>query len=53
MVEVSKEGFEKKTIQIESKTNGWYIGNLLFGSLIGFLIIDPLTGAMWTLVLET
>lgn len=49
MVEVSKEGFEKKTIQIESQMNGWYIGNLLFGGLIGFLIVDPLTGAMWTL----
>jgi len=29
--------------------NGWYIGNLLFGGLIGLLIVDPLTGAMWTL----
>ena len=26
--------------------NGWYIGNILFGGLIGFLIVDPLTGAM-------
>ena len=48
-VEASKEGFEKKTIQINSTLNGWYIGNLLFGGLIGLLIVDPLTGAMWTL----
>lgn len=29
--------------------DGWYIGNLVFGGLLGFLIIDPLTGAMWRL----
>jgi hypothetical protein len=29
---------------------GWYlVGNFFFGGLIGWLIIDPLTGAMWTL----
>src|SRR5262249_47695485 len=26
---------------------GWYFGNLLFGGLIGIVIVDPLTGAMW------
>ena len=25
------------------------IGNILFGGLIGILIVDPITGAMWTL----
>ncbi len=25
-------------------------GNILFGGLIGWLIVDPATGAMWTLV---
>lgn len=30
--------------------NGWYIGNLLFGGIIGLLIVDPATGAMWTLI---
>jgi len=30
--------------------DGWYIaGNLLFGGLIGYFIVDPATGAMWTL----
>jgi hypothetical protein len=29
--------------------DGWYIGNILFGGLIGILIVDPLTGAMWKL----
>jgi len=35
---------------VEGFANGWYIGgNLLFGGLIGYLIVDPATGAMWTL----
>ena len=29
--------------------DGWYIGHILFGGLIGFLIIDPATGSMWKL----
>lgn len=29
--------------------DGWYIGNLLFGGLIGMLIVDPATGAMYKL----
>jgi hypothetical protein len=49
LVQASKEGFEKQSIEIISNVNGWYIGNLIFGGLIGFLIVDPLTGAMWTL----
>jgi hypothetical protein len=29
---------------------GWYIaGNIIFGGFIGWLIVDPLTGAMYTL----
>ncbi len=27
--------------------NGWYWGNFAIGGLIGFLIVDPLTGAMY------
>lgn len=42
-----KEGYEKQTMVISSQLNGWYVGNLLFGGLIGILIVDPLTGAMW------
>lgn len=45
-----KEGYEPKTLEIESVLDEWYIGNILFfgGDLgVGFLIIDPLTGAMW------
>ena len=35
---------------VEGSVNGWYIGgNIIFGGLIGSLIVDPITGAMWTL----
>jgi len=42
-----KEGYETKTIPVEFKLNGWYFGNLLFGGLIGMIIVDPATGAMY------
>lgn len=48
-VTFEKEGYEKQTIIIGAKLNGWYLGNILFGGLIGILIVDPLTGAMWRL----
>src|SRR5213078_4046230 len=43
------KGFEKRTINLECTVNGWYFGNLLFGGLIGMLIVDPATGAMYRL----
>lgn len=34
----------------KSMEAGWYIaGNLLVGGILGWLIVDPLSGAMWTL----
>ncbi len=48
-VEVRKEGYTPQSTEIRSTINGWYIGNLLFGGLIGLLIVDPFSGAMWTL----
>ncbi|RZF55633.1 hypothetical protein EXE30_02165 [Acinetobacter halotolerans] len=44
-----KEGYEKKTIDVSSHVNGWYVGNILLGGLIGLLIVDPATGAMYSL----
>jgi hypothetical protein len=32
--------------------SGWYFGNIVFGGLIGMLIVDPLTGAMYNLTPE-
>lgn len=47
--EFSKEGYEPQSVILKSNVNGWYMGNLLFGGLIGFFIVDPLTGAMYEL----
>jgi len=33
--------------------SGWYWGNILFGGLIGMLIVDPITGAMYKLPKNT
>ena len=30
------------------KFNAWYLGNILFGGIIG-LVIDPITGAIYNL----
>jgi len=49
-VNIKKEGHAEQTVIVDTKVNGWYIGgNLVFGGLLGYLIIDPATGAMWTL----
>lgn len=44
-----KDGYEETTVPLKTTVNGWYWGNILFGGLIGLLIVDPLTGAMYTL----
>jgi hypothetical protein len=45
-----KDGYDKKEVNIEGDAGAWYIaGNLVFGGLIGWFIVDPLTGAMWTI----
>ena len=45
-----KPGYQTEAIVLEGTPGGWYIGgNLLFGGGMGWLIVDPATGAMWTL----
>ncbi|MBU2712004.1 hypothetical protein KCG35_13115 [Zooshikella sp. WH53] len=51
-VTFSREGYNDLTINLESTVDGWYWGNLLFGGLIGMLIVDPATGAMYKLPAE-
>ena len=46
-------GHEEKIIPLTSKLNGWYFGNLLIGGIIGMLIIDPASGAMYKLPVTT
>ncbi len=48
-VTLSMKGYETKKINVECKLNGWYFGNILIGGLLGFLIVDPATGAMYKL----
>ena len=51
-VTFNKSGYQTKTVPIEFKLNGWYFGNLLFGGVLGMLIIDPATGAMYKIETE-
>ncbi len=47
---ISKPGYGTQTIPIMTSANGWYMfGNLIFGGLIGYLIMDPLSGNMYKL----
>ena len=49
-VTISKEGYDAQTIAVTSSPNGWYIGgNIVFGGLIGWFIVDPFNGAMYNL----
>lgn len=48
-VTFQKEGYDPVVTTVESKLDGWYIGNILLGGIIGMLIVDPITGAMWEL----
>ncbi|HEX9139898.1 MAG TPA: hypothetical protein VF848_08915 [Steroidobacteraceae bacterium] len=36
-------------VWLDSTVSGWYWWNFLFGGLIGMVIVDPLTGAMFNL----
>jgi hypothetical protein len=44
---VKKEGFADREVTITGTVSGWYIGNILFGGLIGMLAVDPNTGGMY------
>jgi hypothetical protein len=49
-VVISKDGFKDQTIPMKASANGWYIGgNFILGGLIGWFVVDPLSGSMYTL----
>ena len=48
-VTFSKKGFEDSIYTLTSSLDGWYWGNLFLGGIIGMVIVDPATGAMWKL----
>jgi hypothetical protein len=49
LLRFSKEGYQPHELAMQGTMSGWYIGNLLFGGLIGMVAVDPNTGAMWRL----
>jgi hypothetical protein len=46
-IKCEKEGYDPVQRTLSAGINGWYAGNIVFGGLIGLLIVDPATGAMW------
>lgn len=48
-VKLTHPGYRPTTTYIQSDKDGWWFVNLVWLDLIGFLIIDPATGAMYKL----
>src|SRR5439155_13574267 len=51
-MEVALNGYNVGKGSVTAGMNGWYAGNIIFGGLIGLLIVDPATGAMFKLPKE-
>jgi len=50
VITIKKSGYEPTTIPVKASANGWYLaGNLVFGGIVGWFIIDPFNGAMYNL----
>ena len=47
-VMIKLDGYKTYETNLTKKFNAWYLGNILFGGIIGF-IVDPSTGAMFKL----
>jgi len=47
-VTIKLDGYKEQKISIDHTFNGWYLGNLICGGIIG-LIIDAVDGAIWKL----
>ncbi len=45
----SAPGVPEREVPLRAGLNGWYFGNIVFGGLVGMIVVDPLTGAMWDL----
>ena len=50
-IKLSKVGYKDTVVPIaQGIEGGWYgLGNIVFGGLIGWVIVDPLTGAMYNI----
>jgi hypothetical protein len=42
-------GYKTAQVELRPELSGWYFGNIVFGGLIGMVIVDPLTGSMWNI----
>jgi len=51
-VKFSSPGYDDKIVPVTFTLDGWYFGNIFVGGLLGMLIIDPATGAMWKIETE-
>jgi hypothetical protein len=47
--EFSKPGHPSQSVPLTAEMSGWYMGNILIGGLVGMLVVDPLSGSMWSL----
>ncbi|MGV6473508.1 hypothetical protein [Azotobacter vinelandii] len=48
-VKFAKDGYQSESKLLDSGIDGWYWWNILLGGLIGMVIVDPITGAMYDL----
>ncbi|HOX38190.1 MAG TPA: caspase family protein [Candidatus Brocadiia bacterium] len=49
-VVMEKPGYQPSEYQLGGSINGWYAaGNLLDPTLLGYLVVDPITGGMWSM----
>lgn len=46
-VRMEADGYLPVQLELDAWLSPWYFGNLVFGGLLGFLVVDPLTGSMW------
>ncbi len=54
VIRLSKPGYQDRHVLIEKSCKAWYLyGNIVFLNVIGWFVVDPLTGAMWTLKPDT
>jgi hypothetical protein len=45
-ISLTKDGYQSAEVALARKMSGWYLGNILFGGIIG-LIVDAANGAMY------
>ena len=43
-------GYEPAEVQLKPRASAWYFSNVFLGGVIGLLIVDPATGAMFRLL---